>query len=85
MSVPHHLVSGRSQFWENLTDTAHVLRKSDTVNSEIFARIFFSETSHMRNTREMAKLYCHLLMKVNHIIVKYFYSANMSFNAIREN
>ena len=34
----------------------------------------------------MAKLLCHLLMKVNHVIVAiFFYVANMSFNAIREN
>ena len=32
----------------------------------------------------MAKLLCHLLMKVNHVIVIRFYVANMSFNAIRE-
>ena len=33
----------------------------------------------------MAKLLCHLPMKVNHAIVANFYVANMSFNAIREN
>ena len=33
----------------------------------------------------MAKLLCHLLMKVNHVIVANFYVANMSFNVIREN
>ena len=33
----------------------------------------------------MAKLLCHLLMKVNHVRVANFYIANMSFNAIREN
>ena len=27
---------------------------------------------------------CHLLMKVNHVIVANFYVANMSLNAIRE-
>ena len=37
------------------------------------------------NPREMAKLFCHLLMKVNHVIVVNFYVANMSFNAISEN
>ena len=37
------------------------------------------------NPREMAILFCHLLMKVNHVIVAIFYVANMSFNAIREN
>ena len=30
----------------------------------------------------MAKLLCHLLMKVNHVIVAIFYVANMSFKAI---
>ena len=33
----------------------------------------------------MTKLLCHLLMKVNHVIVANFYISNMSFNAIREN
>ena len=33
----------------------------------------------------MAKLLCHLLMKVNHVMIANFYVANMSFNAIREN
>ena len=33
----------------------------------------------------MAKLLCHLLMKVNHVMIGNFYVANMSFNAIREN
>ena len=33
----------------------------------------------------MAKLFCHLLMKVNHVIVANFYVTNMSFNAICEN
>ena len=33
----------------------------------------------------MAKSLCHLLMKVNCIVVAIFYVANMSFNAIREN
>ena len=33
----------------------------------------------------MAKLFCHLLMKVNHVIIANFYVANMYFNAIREN
>ena len=33
----------------------------------------------------MAKSLCHLLMKVNHVIVAIFYIANMSFNAIHEN
>ena len=33
----------------------------------------------------MAKILCHLLMKVNHVIVANFYVTNMSFNAIREN
>ena len=28
---------------------------------------------------------CHLLMKVNHVIVANFYVANMYFNAFREN
>ena len=32
----------------------------------------------------MAKSLCHLLMKVNHVIVANFYVANMSFNTIRE-
>ena len=33
----------------------------------------------------MVKSLCHLLMKVNHVIVANFYIANMSFNAIHEN
>ena len=33
----------------------------------------------------MAKLFCHLLMKVNLVIVANFLVANMSFNAVREN
>ena len=33
----------------------------------------------------MTKLPCHLLMRVNHVIVAIFYVDNMSFNAIREN
>ena len=33
----------------------------------------------------MTKLFCHLLMKVNHVIVANFYVANMSFKAIPEN
>ena len=33
----------------------------------------------------MAKLFCHLLMKVNHVIVANFLVANMSFKAVREN
>ena len=33
----------------------------------------------------MDKLFCHLLMKVNHVIVANFYIANKSINAIREN
>ena len=37
------------------------------------------------NPHKMAKLLCHLLMKVNHVIVANFYVANMSFNAICEN
>ena len=37
------------------------------------------------NPGEMTKLLCHLLMKVNHVIVMNFYIANMSFNTIREN
>ena len=32
----------------------------------------------------MAKSLCHLLMKVNHVVVANFYVANMSFHAIRE-
>ena len=62
---------------------------SFTVNSDIFARVYFRDTSHMRSfvklkPREMAKLFCHLLMKVNYVIVANFYVANMSFNAIHE-
>ena len=37
------------------------------------------------NPREMPKLPCHLLMKVNHVIVANFHVDNMSFNTIREN
>ena len=37
------------------------------------------------NPREMAKLFCHLLMKVNYGIVANFYVANMSFKALHEN
>ena len=33
----------------------------------------------------MAKLLCHLLMKVNHVMIVNFYVGNMSFNAIHEN
>ena len=33
----------------------------------------------------MVESLCHLLMKVNHVIVANFYVANMSLNAIREN
>ena len=33
----------------------------------------------------MARSLCHLLMKVNYVIVANFYVTNMSFNAIREN
>ena len=37
------------------------------------------------NPREMAKLFCYLLMRVSHVIVANFYVANVSFNAIHEN
>ena len=33
----------------------------------------------------MAKSLCHLLMKVNHVIVAIYYVSYMSFNTIREN
>ena len=33
----------------------------------------------------MAKSLCHLLMKVNYVLVANCYDANMSFNTIREN
>ena len=33
----------------------------------------------------MAQSLCHLLMKVNHVIVAIFYVADMSFNTIRDN
>ena len=33
----------------------------------------------------LAKSLCHLLMKVNNVIVTNFYVANMSFNTICEN
>ena len=52
-----------------------------TVNSEVFARFYFRETSHMQNfvkinNREMAKSLCCLLALVTNFDV-----ANMSFNA----
>ena len=37
------------------------------------------------HSRELAKSICHILMKVNHVIVANVHVANMSFNAIREN
>ena len=37
------------------------------------------------NPRQMAKLFCHLLMRVSHVIVTILYVANVSFNAIHEN
>ena len=43
------------------------------------------QKSRFQNPLEMVKSLCHLLMKVNHVIVASFYVANMSFNAIREN
>ena len=33
----------------------------------------------------MAKSLCHLLMKLNHVIVTNFYAVNMSFDVIGEN
>ena len=39
----------------------------------------------MQSPLEMAKSLCHLLMKVNNVIVANLYVANMSFHAIREN
>ena len=61
-----------------------------TVNWEIFARIYFRETSRMRSfakikTREMKKTLCPLLIQLNHAKVANLYLANMSFNAFREN
>ena len=59
-----------------------------TVNSKIFAKVFFRETSRSfvkKTPREMALSLCLLLMKVNHVIDANYYVANMSFNAIREN
>ena len=38
-----------------------------------------------RKNKILVKLLCHLLMKVNHVIVANVYVANMSFNAICEN
>ena len=52
-----------------------------TLNSEIFARVYIRETSHMQSfvkIVEMAKLLCHLLMKVNYVKVANVYVANMS-------
>ena len=66
-----------------------------TVNSEIFARVLFSRIFAYAKFREnkilakssgeMAKSLCHLLMKVNHVLVANIYVANMSLNAINEN
>ena len=56
----------------------------------IFARVLFSRNfayAKFRENKILAKWrhHCHLLMKVNHVIVANFYVANMSFNAILEN
>ena len=53
----------------------------NNVNSEIYERVLFWR----KNPREMAKSLCHLLMKVNYVIVVNFYATNMSFNTIGEN
>ena len=50
-----------------------------TVNSEIFARILFSRNFayakfRKKNPRKMVKSLCHLLVKVNHVIVANFTS-----------
>ena len=63
---------------------------SGTVNSKIFAMFFFSRNfayaKFLENyTSQNGESLCHLLMKINHVIVVNFYVANMSFNAIQEN
>ena len=58
-----------------------------TVNLEIFASVLFSRNFYakFRENKILAKLICHVLMKINHVIVASIYVANMSYNAIREN
>ena len=58
---------------------------TNTVNSEILARVYFRETSHMRsfvkkNPRKIANSFCHLPIKENHALKSRNFSvANMSF------
>ena len=56
-----------------------------TVNSEIFARVLFSRKFRENKILVKWRNHCHLLMKVNHVIVANFCVANISFNAICEN
>ena len=51
-----------------------------TINSEIFARVLFSNKVIMK-----WRNHCSLLIYVNHALFTIFSVANMSFNAIREN
>ena len=53
-----------------------------TVNLEILARVLFRETFHENKILAKRQDHCHLLMKVNHVIVANFYGANMAFNVI---
>ena len=50
----------------------------------MFTKPRIGEVSQKLNPHEMAKSLCHLLMKVNHVIVANVYVAKMSFNAIRQ-
>ena len=58
-----------------------IFLSQDTVNSKIFARVIFSQNFKIK-LREIAKSLCHLLMKVNHVIVAIFLPQNMSFSTI---
>ena len=57
-----------------------------SMNTVFYCRIGnFRDGFIFAKLREKAKSLCHLLMKVNHVIITNFYVANISFNAIREN
>ena len=59
-----------------------------TVNSEIFARVLFSQNiayAKIRENKILAKSLCRLLIYVNHALVANFSAARMSFNALLVN
>ena len=59
-----------------------------TVNSEIFARVLFSQNiayAKFRENKILAKSLCRLLIYVNHALVANFSAARMSFNTLLVN